>query len=82
MWFPAMDSMAEKEVASCMACQIVVATPVREPTKVTELPQGPWEKFATDLHGSLSTGEYLFVVTCLYSRYTVLEIVSSTSANA
>ena len=79
-WFPKMDIAIEKEVATCMACQIVVATPQREPLKVTELPQHPWEVITSDLHGPLPTGEYLLVVQCLYSRYPVVEIVSSTSA--
>jgi hypothetical protein len=80
-WFPGMDKRVEKEIAHCMPCQITVKTPQQEPLKPTVLPGEPWDALATDLHGPLPTGEYLLVVQCLYSRYTAVEIVRSTSAD-
>ena len=82
MWFPGMDRLAEKEVAQCMPCQVTVSTHRQEPLKPTQLPQEPWDKLATDLYGPLASGEYLLVVQCHYSRFPVVEIVSSTSVHA
>jgi len=81
-WFPGMDKLVEREIEHCMPCQVTVATPQQEPLKPTTLPNEPWDVVATDLHGPISTGEYLLVVQCLYSRYPAVEIVHSTSADA
>ena len=40
------------------------------------------EKVAVDFYGPLLTGEYLLLVTCKYSRYPFIEIVTSTAAKA
>ena len=68
--------------AHCMPCQVTVKSPQQEPLKPTTLPQEPLDVLVTDLYGPLRTGEYLLVVQCLYSRYPVVEIVTSTSADA
>ena len=81
-WFPAIDKMVESEVSRCFPCQVRVQTPQQEPLKPTNLPQEPWEKLTTDLHGPLDSGEYLLVVQDVYSRFPVVEIVSSTSPKA
>ena len=81
-WFPDMDKLVEEEIAYCLPCQVTVKSPQQEPLKLTKLPAELWDVLATDLHGPLSTGEYLLVVQCLYSRYPAVEIVHSTSADA
>ncbi|XP_062581077.1 uncharacterized protein K02A2.6-like [Saccostrea cucullata] len=48
---------------------------------MSDMPSGPWENLSADFCGSLPTGEYLFVVIDEYSRFPVVEIVKSTSAN-
>jgi transposase InsO family protein len=80
--FPGMDKKTETAVAHCMACQVTMKTPQQEPLKPTTLPTEPWDTLATDLQGPLSTGKYLLVVQCLYSRSPAVEIVRSTSADA
>ena len=40
------------------------------------------EKVAVDFYGPLPTGGYLLLVTCKYSRYPLIEIVTSTAAKA
>ena len=80
-WFPGMDKLVEEEIAHCLPCQVTVKSPQQEPLKATKLPVEPWDVLATDLHGPLSTGEYLLVVQCLYSRYPAVELVHSTSAD-
>ena len=61
-WFPGMDKLVEEEIAHCLPCQVTVKSPQQEPLKPTKLPVEPWDVLATDLHGPLSTGEYLLVV--------------------
>ena len=48
---------------------------------MSELPSGPWKNLSADFCGPLETGDYLFVVIDEYSRYPVVEIVKSVSAN-
>ena len=81
-WFPGMDKLVEEEIAHCLPCQVTVKSPQQEPLKPTKLPVEPWDVLAANVHGPLSTGEYLLVVQCLYSRYSAVEIVHSTSADA
>ena len=52
-----------------------------EALKMSELPSGPWKDLSADICGPLPTGEYLFVITDEYSRYPIVEIVRSVSAN-
>lgn len=54
----------------------------REPLKMSPLPNGPWERLSADFCGPLSSGDYLFVIIDEYSRYPVVEILRSVSANA
>ncbi|KAL5013444.1 hypothetical protein ScPMuIL_007714 [Solemya velum] len=49
---------------------------------MSELPSGPWENLSMDFCGSLNIGKYLLVIVNEYSRYPVVEIVRSVSANA
>ena len=64
-----------------MSGQVTVSTHKQEPLKPIQLPQEPWDKLATDLYGPLALGEYLLVVQCHYSRFPVVEVVSSTSVH-
>ena len=43
---------------------------------------GPWQNLSADFCGPLDTGEYLMVIIDEYSRYPVVEIVKSVSANS
>ena len=80
LWFPGMDAMVERMVRDCLACQVVTPQISRMPLKMTPLPGETMEKVSADFYGSLPTGEYLLLVTCKYSRYPFIEIVTSTAA--
>ena len=82
LWFPGMDAMAERMFRDCLACQVVTPQISRMPLKMTPLPGETMEKVAVDFYGPLPTGEYLLLVTCKYSRYPFIEIVTSTAAKA
>ena len=79
MWFPSMDKLVENEIAQCMPYQVTVSTQKQKPLKPTQLPQELWDKLATNLYDPLASEEYLLVVQCHYSRFPVVEAVSSTS---
>src|SRR4029434_640016 len=52
-----------------------------EPLRMSELPEAPWHNIRVDFYGPLQTGEYLLVIVDEYTRYPVVEIVRSVSAN-
>lgn len=79
VWFPGIDRLVEERVKACIACQIAVATPHREPLQMTQLPSSPWSELSIDF-AQLTTGDYLLVVIDDYSRFPVVEIVQSTAA--
>ncbi|XP_060589850.1 uncharacterized protein K02A2.6-like [Ruditapes philippinarum] len=56
-------------------------TKPREPLKMSDLPSGPWKNISADFCGPLENGDYLLVVVDEYSRYPIVEIVKSVSAN-
>ena len=83
VWFPNINEEVEKIIGKCVACQ-AMGKPVilREPLKMSPLPSRPWERLSADFCGPLPSGDYLFVIIDEYSRYPVVEIVRSVSANA
>jgi hypothetical protein len=82
VWFPQLDKMIEKKVRECRGCQATTSVPHRDPLQPTTLPERPWAKIDMDFWGPLPSGEYLLVMIDKYSRYPVVEIVRSTSADA
>ena len=81
-WWPGMDAQIQRYIENCRPCQASVLQNEKEPLKMTSLPDGPWENLATDFHGPLPSGEHLLVVIDEYSRFPVVEIVTSTSHKA
>jgi transposase InsO family protein len=80
IWFPGIDSMVVNMVKSCHACQVVTYKPKLEPLLMWPLPTGPWRELSADF-GEIHSGKYLLVITDDYSRFPVVEIITSTSAN-
>lgn len=78
-WFHGIDKLVESTVKDCLPCQVSTTVPAREPLKMSPLPEAPWSEVSTDF-GHLENGEYLLVVTDEYSRYVVVEIITSTAA--
>ena len=74
--------MVENTVKACFACQVTHVEPKHmEPLKMSPMPETPRKNLSMDFGGPLSTGEYLLVIIDEYSRYPVVEIVHSVSAN-
>ena len=72
--------MVENMVKFCHACQMVTYKPKREPLWMSPLPTGPWRELSADF-GEIHSGKYLLVITDDYSRFPVVEITTSASAN-
>ena len=82
LWFPRINEMVENTVKACFACQVTNVEPKHmEPLKMSPMPETPWQNLSMDFCGPLSTGEYLLVIIDEHSRYPVVEIVPSVSAN-
>ena len=79
VWFPGVDKLVEREVKSCLPCQVTTSVTTRAPLVMPELPSEPWECVAIDFCGPFPAGELALVVV---ARYPELEIVMSTSMSA
>ncbi len=82
VWFPDMDKKIEDAIKSCIPCQANSNVCAREPLRMSPLPRGPWLNLSLDFCGPLPSGDYLLVLIDEYSRYPVVKIVRSTSAEA
>ncbi|XP_052780716.1 uncharacterized protein K02A2.6-like [Mya arenaria] len=82
VWFPNLNADIETAIKGCLACQANTKEPrSREPLRMSEMPSGPWMNLSADFCGPLQTGDYLLVIVDEYSRYPIVEIVKSVSAN-
>lgn len=82
VWFPGIDKLVERKIASCLACQACVNTSKREPLQMSPTPNGPWLQTSADFCGPFPTGEMALVVLDAYSKYPEVDLLSSTSAAA
>ncbi|XP_075550349.1 uncharacterized protein LOC142583754 [Dermacentor variabilis] len=81
VWFPGMDKLVHTLIKSCLPCQAAVPQAKQEPLAITELPSGPWEEVSVDLCGPFPDEKYAMVVLDDFSRYPVVQVIHSTSAN-
>ncbi|KAK7093773.1 hypothetical protein V1264_007467 [Littorina saxatilis] len=76
-----MQETVEKAVKNCLTCQISTPTPAREPLKMSPLPTAPWSELSADF-ADAPNGNILLVITDEYSRFTVVDILQSTSSRS
>ena len=81
VWWPKVDSDAERMCKSCHGCQVVGELQVSEPMKRVKRPTGPWQDIAIALLGPLPTAESLLVVVEYYSTFYEVAIMRSTAAD-
>ena len=55
VWFPGMDSLVERFIGKCLACQLNSKGMV-EPVKSSALPTEPWDELSIDFYGPLPNG--------------------------
>jgi len=80
VWFPMLDLMVEKKIASCLTCQVSTPSSNREPLKMTTLPDGPFQDISIDF--ASVDRETLLIVVDDYSRFPLVQPVTTTSAEA
>ncbi|KXJ10483.1 Uncharacterized protein K02A2.6 [Exaiptasia diaphana] len=69
VWWPKIDSDAERLCKSYHGCQVVGQFQPPEPMKCAEFPTGPCQGVAADLMGPLPSGENIVAVVDYYSRF-------------
>ena len=79
VWWPGIDTDAERRVKRCHACQVVSPGNPPEPVIVGDLPNGPWEDLQMDLCGPFPSGEHLVVILDKFSRWVEVEVVHLTT---
>ena len=80
LWFPGMDRLVERRVASCLPCQASTVTPTRDPLKPSKAPEEPWTKVYCDHWGPTADGKHMLVFIDALSRYPEVITVRGTSA--
>lgn len=80
VWFPYMDELVEQKVSSCHPCQIVTTSHQRRELHMSNLPDAPWHELSLDFYGPIPTGGYLLVLIDDYSRFPIVEHITTTSA--
>ncbi len=75
-----MDALVDSVVSSCSDCATVSKDERIRPLHMSELPDRKWQCLSVDFGGPYPSGHYCFVIIDEYSRFTVVEIVKSTSA--
>ena len=81
VYWHSLNKDVKETVGACFACQAVVSNPTGpEPLQPSPLPTAPWAEISTDFHGPLPSGEKLFVIIDEYSRFPMVYIMKSTTA--
>ncbi len=84
VWFPHLDSMVERKITGCIACQ--ACTPSNSsnmvPSTSPPVPETVWENVGGDFFGPLPSGHYLLCLVCKLSGYPVVEVITSTGGKA
>jgi hypothetical protein len=80
VWFPKLEELVEREVKSCIPCQATTPSNAKELLVMTELPPKPWQHVAADIFGPLPSGEKVFVVRCLRSKWPEVRVFSRNQA--
>ncbi|MFY8166669.1 MAG: RNase H-like domain-containing protein, partial [Sediminibacterium sp.] len=78
IWFPNIDKFTETFYKNC-SCQADIYDRNMAPLSMSEMPDGPWTNISIDYYGPFD-GVYIIVIHCDYSRFVLVEIVSSTAA--
>ena len=77
-WFPEMNTMVEQIIGQCHECQVTTKEHRKEPLKMTEIPEKPWQVVSVDFGGPYPDGHYNLVIMDKRSRYPEVEVVYST----
>ncbi len=81
VWFARMQTQVEETIKNCMDCQVATSSSTREPLKMSPLPTAPWIELSADFC-NIAEGQYAVVVQDEYSRYVVVDTLTSLTAKA
>ena len=80
IWFPGIDKMVERAVASCYECQVGDTKRTYEALRPSEMPRKPWTEVSGDFYGPFKDGSYWYVNHCDSTRFfDVTEILGLTA---
>ncbi|KAJ8038504.1 hypothetical protein HOLleu_15949 [Holothuria leucospilota] len=82
VWFPGIDAFVEDMIKTCIPCQATYVPHQQPPLNMSPLPESPWSELSADFKELGQNKGYLLVVVDDYSRYPVIEFVTSTSSKA
>ena len=80
VWFPDINRMVLEKIKNCLPCQANTKENIYQPLNSSLLPTSVWESLSADLFGPLPDGNTLLVIIDDYSRYPIVEIMKSTTA--
>ncbi|CAC5421578.1 unnamed protein product [Mytilus coruscus] len=82
VYFPGIDKRVEDTCKACIPC--LAATPKKtfEPLAMSDLPDAPRTYISMDFCGPFPSGHFLMVIMDEYSRYPVVETLTTISAKA
>ena len=80
VWFPKMDQLVQNKLNNCYACMVNTAKVDYRPLRMTEMPDGPWQNLSIDFYGPTPSLTMLLVLLCDYSRFALVEELTSTVA--
>lgn len=80
VWWPGIDMDCKKFCKQCHGCQVVSQPNHPEPVESSPLPEGPWQDLALDFLGPFPTGEQVLVIVDYYSRYFIVKIMKTITA--
>ena len=80
VWWPSIDEDVLNKIKTCHACQMTSVPPMEPPVVMTRLPDGPWQRLAMDISGPIENKNYLQVSIDYYSRFPLVEIITSTTS--
>ena len=78
VWWPSIDIDVMNTIKTCHACQVTSVPPREPPVVMTKLPDGPWQRLAMDISGPIENKYYLLAVIDYYSRFPLVEVITST----
>ena len=80
LWFPGMDKMVDRHVATCLPCQAATESHHSDPLKPNPAPSEPWFPVYCNQWGPTQFGDHILVVMDGLTRYPEAVVVQGTSA--
>ena len=77
--FPELSAYVEEIQGKCFECLVVNKSHHQEPTKMTAIPEKPWQRIAADFSGPYPNGHYNLVVVDKQTRYPEVVTTPSTA---